>query len=433
MIVLGWMVLMLCQTVHGAEVIRKVPVAEGLASHPVNGGRCLISDGTHQYLAFYDGNHQLTVAKRALGDIRWDFVKLPEKVGWDTHNRAVLFRDPSGRIHLTGNMHCAPLRYYRTEKPGDIHTFKALHRWRGKNENRVTYPTPFKLEDGSVYLLYRDGGSGDGRRFLIHYEEKTQTWTGAQGPLISGRAHQPTCNAYPFGGIQVDKEVFHIAWCWRETPDVRTNFNVCYAKSLDRGRIWKPWSGTATELPITPLNAEVVDPIPQNQGLMNAGSLVVDGKGRPYIGYTRCDKAGFNQLYIATPEEKKWRIIQVTDWKTRFGFEGRGTIPRSPPVPRLKFRSEGYLEVRFSQPEAPYESTAFRVTRVELLSMEPGGYLPLQALEPEFPIPHVRAVNEGPLPGNQQHYMQQLVDRPHRDRKPKYPKDPTMIYIVERS
>jgi hypothetical protein len=38
----------------GEKKMRKVPVAKGLASHPVNGGRCLISDGQYQYIAFYD-------------------------------------------------------------------------------------------------------------------------------------------------------------------------------------------------------------------------------------------------------------------------------------------------------------------------------------------------------------------------------------------
>ncbi len=41
--------------------MRKIPVAKGIASHPVNGGHCLISDGEFQYIAFYDGGHQMTV------------------------------------------------------------------------------------------------------------------------------------------------------------------------------------------------------------------------------------------------------------------------------------------------------------------------------------------------------------------------------------
>ena len=111
-----------CVTVSiaGEIQIRKIPVAKGLASHPVNGGRCLVSDGKYQYIAFYDGDHNMTVGKRKLTETEWDFARLPERVGWDTHNRVVLFRDRKGYLHITGNMHCAPLRYYRTKAPANI-------------------------------------------------------------------------------------------------------------------------------------------------------------------------------------------------------------------------------------------------------------------------------------------------------------------------
>ncbi|MHC4167933.1 MAG: BNR-4 repeat-containing protein, partial [Planctomycetota bacterium] len=87
-------------TVAAETEVRKIPVAKGLASHPVNGGRCLISDGEHQYIAFYDGDHKMTVGKRRLGDTKWDFAKLPERVGWDTHNKIMLFQDRQGHLHL---------------------------------------------------------------------------------------------------------------------------------------------------------------------------------------------------------------------------------------------------------------------------------------------------------------------------------------------
>jgi len=53
-------------SIAGEIQINKIPVAKGLASHPVNGGRCLISDGEYQYIAFYDGQHQISVGKRNL-------------------------------------------------------------------------------------------------------------------------------------------------------------------------------------------------------------------------------------------------------------------------------------------------------------------------------------------------------------------------------
>lgn len=416
--------LMLLAYSSNAETITKIPVAKGLASHPVNGGRCLISDGEHQYLAFYDAQHQMTVAQRKLGGTNWRFTKLPEKVGWDTHNKILMFLDRDGFIHVTGNMHCASLKYYRSRKPHDIQTFDAIHKWSGKNENRVTYPSLLILRDGSLHMMYRHGGSGNGKRILVHYNEKDQTWTGTGEAFISGMDHKPTCNAYPFGVIKEDaKGVLHIAWCWRETPDVETNHDICYAKSLDGGHTWMRWDGTKYELPIRPENAEVADDIAQRSGLMNGGSLAIDKDGNPYIGYTRFDENGFNQMYVATPQNGQWKIVQVSNLNKKFWFEGRGTIPESPSIPRVSW-SGGKLHIREGNKE-------LIVTRNELLELKAEQLVYHKASQSGSGLPHIRTTNSGPLPKGQKHYMQQQVDKPNRDRKPDNPKEPTMIYVVE--
>ena len=418
-------------SIAGRPEMRKIPVAKGLASHPVNGGRCLISDGEYQYIAFYDGEHRMTVGKRRLSGAEWDFVKLPEKVGWDTHNKIVLFQDVKGHLHITGNMHCAPLRYYRTGTPRDIHTFQPIHTWTGDYEDRVTYPTPFTLRDGSIYLLYRHGGSGNGMRILVHYDDRTQQWTKTVPALTNGRDRNPTCNAYPFGLLEDNNGVWHIAWCWRETPDVVTNFDICYAKSLDRGLSWKDWNGRDLELPITPENASVDESIGQKRGLMNGGVLVVDDEGRPYIGYTRFDQGDHNQIFVATPVGGNWRVIQLSDWEHRFVFEGRGTIPQSPPVPRISFTHDRKVCVTYSYAHAKPTRGQLTLARDQLLDVKPGQY-PFEKADDVLPrVPNVRAVNRGPLPPGVTHYMQQQTDRPNRDRRPEDAREPTMIYVVE--
>lgn len=429
----------------GQVQISRIPVAEGLASHPVNGGNCLISDGQYQYIAFYDGEHRMTIGKRKLGEVQWALVRLPEQVGWDTHNRVILFQDRKGYLHVTGNMHCRPLRYYRTKVPADIHTFEAIHKWTGDYEDRVTYPSLLKLRDGSIYMMYRHGGSGNGMRILVHYDEQTRQWTKTVPALTNGRDRNPTCNAYPFGAVsrgaigeipksgilEDDAGVWHIAWCWRETPDVVTNFDVCYAKSPDRGISWKTWDGRDLELPITPENAGVVEHIEQKTGLMNGGTLVVDDKGLPYISYTRFDEDGYNQLFVATPLDGRWKIVQLTDWKNRFYFEGRGTIPSYPPIPRLSITEDQKIRVTYSYAHAEPKKGQFVLTREQLLTAGPGQYTAEKSQAPYSALPNIRAVNHGPLPAGQIHYMQQQTDSPNRDRKPENPKEPTMIYIVE--
>jgi hypothetical protein len=434
-------------SIDGQVEIHRIPVIKGLASHPVNGGNCLISDSQYQYIAFYDGQHRMTVGKRKLGETQWDLAILPEKVGWDTHNRVILFQDRKGYLHVTGNMHCRPLRYYRTTAPADIHTFEAIHKWTGDYEDRVTYPSLLKLRDGSIYMMYRHGGSGNGMRILVHYDEETQQWTKTVPALTNGMDRNPTCNAYPFGVLgqgtagEIPKsgilagndDVWHIAWCWRETPDVVTNFDVCYAKSPDRGVSWKTWDGRELELPITPENAGVVESIAQKTGLMNGGTLVVDGKGLPYISYTRFDENGYNQIYVATPLDGRWKIVQLTDWKHRFYFEGRGTIPSYPPIPRLSITEDEKIRVTYSYANAKPKKGQFVLTREQLLTTRPGQYPIEKSQAPYSALPNIQAVNHGPLPAGQIHYMQQETDAPNRDRKPENPRQPTMIYVVETS
>jgi len=333
---------------------------------------------------------------------------------------------------LTGNMHCAPLKYYRTETPGDIQTFKGLHKWQGKYEERVTYPNLLQLRDGALLMMYRYGGSGNGMRLLVRYNEDTQEWTGSGDSFISGMNREPTCNAYPFGGIVEDENgVLHIAWCWRETPDVETNYDICYAKSDDQGVTWKRWDGHTHELPIRPETADVVDDIEQKRGLMNGGSIVVDQNGIPYIGYTRFDEKGNNQLYVATPDEGTWKIVRISNFDVRFWFEGRGTIPESPPIPHLSIRSDGKIRAGYSNSRITPQKGVMTFTREQLVTMTPGTF-PIEPPDPSGPsIPNLRATNIGPLPDGQVHYMQQETAPPNRDRKPENPKTPTMIYLVE--
>jgi hypothetical protein len=415
----------------GEVEMRRVPVAKGLASHPVNGGRCLISDGEYQYIAFYDGDHQMTVGKRKLSETKWDFARLPERVGWDTHNKIVLFQDRKGHLHVTGNMHCAPLRYYRTKKAGDIHTFEGIHTWTDEYENRVTYPTVFKLRDGSIYMMYRHGGSGNGMRILLGYDEQTRKWTKTVPVLTNGMDRKPTCNAYPIGLLEDKNGTWHIAWCWRETPDVITNFDICYAKSLDRGASWKGCDGRDLELPITPENAHLAESIKQDSGLMNGGSFAVDNQGLPYVGYTRFDKDGYNQLYVATPAGGEWKVIQLTDWNHRFYFQGRGTIPESPPTPRVSITADQKILITYSNRYAGIPEGQMVLTREQLLAGTPGQFTPEQAVDSAPRIANIRAVNRGSLPAGFTHYMQQQTDSPNRDRKPEDARQPTMIYVVE--
>lgn len=76
----------------------------------------------------------------------------------------------------------------------------------------------------------------------------------------------------------------HLAWNWRESSDVATNHDLCYAKSSDGGQTWTTSNGTTLTLPITSATAEYALKIPQNSTLMNPPSLTTDAAGHPFIG-----------------------------------------------------------------------------------------------------------------------------------------------------
>jgi len=77
-------------------------------------GFCLLTHGDCQYVAYYNAEHEMRVARRRLAGRDWQKAELPSKVGWDSHNSVTMAVDSAGHLHLAGNMHCVPLIYFRT-------------------------------------------------------------------------------------------------------------------------------------------------------------------------------------------------------------------------------------------------------------------------------------------------------------------------------
>ena len=126
---------------HGVKSERAVTVgsldiAPVWAAHPV--GFTLLTHKPFQFVAFYDDKRQLTVARRELNGRNWQFTKLRVTTGWDSHNYITMTVDDGGFLHLSGDMHCVPLKYFRTTKPLDPATFERVDKMTGAEENRTT-------------------------------------------------------------------------------------------------------------------------------------------------------------------------------------------------------------------------------------------------------------------------------------------------------
>ena len=149
----------------------------------------------------------------------------------------------------------------------------------GRREDRVTYPEFYNMPDGDLLFLYRDGTSGSGNLVLNRYDVRSKQWTRLQDNLIDGEGDR---SAYPQTVVD-SLGTIHISWVWRESPDVATNHDLCYARSSDGGATWTKSTGEKYKLPITAASAEYVWRIPQNSELINQTSMAADGRGRPYI------------------------------------------------------------------------------------------------------------------------------------------------------
>jgi len=301
------------------SVVDAVDVGDAWAGHAV--GFDLLTRDDRQFVAHYDADRRLVVAQRTLGETDWERTTLPERVPWDSHNDLALAADAAGHLHLSGNMHGDPLVYFRTRDPLDATTFERVDVLVGRDEDRVTYPRFLDGPEGLVFM-YRDGASGSGRRLLNAYDPETGWRRLLDAPLLNGG---DAANAYPAGPVRGPEGDFHLFWVWRESPDAATNRDLSYARSPDL-RSWERADGAPLDLPITPDDDCLVDPVPPGGGLLNSNVAPgFDAEGRPTVTYHK-HVGDATEAVVARLEGDRWRVRQVSDWGERWDFGGPGSL-----------------------------------------------------------------------------------------------------------
>ncbi len=326
------------------KILEKVPVQPVWAATPV--AFALETVGNRQFVAFYDADRQMVAGQRTLDSRDWTFQKLPSFLKWDSHNYIEMAIDSEGYIHISGNMHVAPLVYFRSEKPYDVTSLKELDRMTGKLETRCTYPKFFKGPKGELIFNYRDGMSGKGNQIYNVYDTESKTWKRLlDTPLTDG---QGLMNAYCIGPVLGPDGWFHMTWVWRDTIMCETNHDLSYARSKDLIH-WETADGRPIALPIrldTP--GVIVDPVPIRNGMINGnGKIGFDSQKRVVLAYHKFDRNGKTQLYNARLENGKWNIVQTSDWDYRWWFEGGGSINNDIRISAVSFK-DGKLLQSFS-------------------------------------------------------------------------------------
>ncbi len=283
-----------------------------------------------QYAAYYDADQFVVVAKRKINSQQWEVVRTKYKGdASDAHKSISIMVDGDGYLHIAWGQHNNNLNYVRSVKPGSL-LFGDKEPMLRLKENKVSYPEFYKLANGNLLFFYRDGGSGNGNLMINQYDLKTRAWTRIQDNLVDGEGKR---NAYLQTAIDV-KGTIHLSWVWRESPDVASNHDLCYAKSTDGGLTWQKSDGTTYQLPITAKNAEYALKIPQNSELINQTSMFADENGNPFIAtYWRDQGDAVPQYHLVYKTGANWAVNKLNFRKTPFSLSGGGTkkIPISRP------------------------------------------------------------------------------------------------------
>jgi hypothetical protein len=289
----------------------------------------VFTHGRTQFAAFYDADRFMVLARRSRDDDRWETRRTAHQGNAaDAHNSISLVVDGAGILHVAWDHHASPLNYARGVAPGSLELGPRLA-MTGQRESRVTYPQFSRLPGGDLLFLYRDGASGRGTLVLNRYVVAKGAWTAVQTNLIDGEGERS-----PYWDMTIDRQgTLHLAWVWRESPDVATNHDICYARSADEGRTWSGSDGTRFAVPITARTAEYAVRIPQNSNLMNSPAITADDGGRPYVTtYWSATPGAAPRFHVVHREGAAWRIIEGPARTDVFTLSGGGT--KAPPISR---------------------------------------------------------------------------------------------------
>jgi BNR repeat-containing family member len=320
---------------QGEPKVNLVPVGEGFAKDSVNApifrSSSVLTHGDMQYTAFYDGDGYMVLAKRQLNSNKWETRRSQYKGHVeDAHNAISIGIDGKGVLHVSWAYHNHPINYAQSTQPGGLELGQQGP-MTGKDESSVTYPQFYNLPSGDLLFIYREGGSGNGNTMLNRYDMQSGKWQPVHHPLINGEGKR---NAYT-NHLAVDsKGGLHLSWVWRESPDVASNHDICYAYSPDGGKAWQTSAGKPYTIPITRGTAEIVCPVPPNSELINQTSMTTDQNDHPIIAsYWRTADSNSPQYRVVCFDGKQWKTNKVTDRKQAFRLSGGGTkrIPISRP------------------------------------------------------------------------------------------------------
>ena len=289
----------------------------------------LITHQNFQYLAYYDSNRNVCVARRKLPEFNWEIIRLMDYhfKSNDAHNTISMGICPNdGTIHLAFDHHGHDLHYRiskkgaasnpeKTEWESSLFSAVTSELEMGK-PIKITYPRFWQTPEGELQFCYRRGGSGRGDRMLVDYDSKTGQWKNTR-QIDSGKGYfkdevgeSETRCSYPNGYNYGPNGKLHATWVWRESSQ-GSNHDLIYVYSEDGGTSWKNNAGKAIDGP-PHVNSPgiIVSDISRKYGLMNTHGQTVDSKGNIHSVVWHCSDESLKEA-DSKPGEHRWGPVEA--------------------------------------------------------------------------------------------------------------------------
>jgi len=261
-------------------------------------------------------------------------------IGDDAHKYFAVAVDKAGYIHLTGNMHGGPWKYWISAKPEDVSKFVKASAAQIPPGGGITYPHFSTDRNGNLYLSSRGSApwtNRDNRTRNVHvgmlsvYDADTRSWRILGGDIptaFGGKAGHPVTiwednfqngtfyARHQASFVEAPDGILHFAFSalndnpldYAKAPG-HTITDVMYGMSTDAGRTLRRSDGTEILWPVRaeagPYQAEVLVTPPDDGSLPWLGlgaSVQLDWKNRPMVRYEH-KQEGAKTLRL---EDGKW-------------------------------------------------------------------------------------------------------------------------------
>jgi hypothetical protein len=326
----------------------------------------------HTYVAYYAADRSVTLvdvdtssggATTVAEAVLLDAQGQPERFDQhgpnnidDSHDNVQVAVDRDGFVHVSGNVHNAPLTYWRSTSPDSVTTLRnkdtpghmdgvwvvedaagrEVRRYlaSGAEVGATSYPDLFTGPSGDLFMSYRAGTSDRGNEFLYRYDADQKSWwsvTGESWQFAPYPDAHPFLQGISFGvGPYSERPVrgadgwWWKTWVWRsDGSDPDSNGRVSAAKSRDLVS-WHTVGGTPLPdgVSFDDMRVVVDDAPSRGSGILNGQVRIgfENGGARPVISYVKNDGTGGSRatkLFVArtTGLGRSWVSEPVSNWQ----------------------------------------------------------------------------------------------------------------------